>query len=185
MIGWYQLPTTDDLEQIIDTESVTVGDFVWAAVVVALAFFGAKLLRRILLPLLHKIPRLSHEAALLLSRAAGWVLILIGIVYALAIIGVDMGPALMVIIIIAVVVFFAGRGIVENFAAGLVLQGTPMFAVGDEIVTEAGMGRVREITGRTVVIVTPDGEEMHLPNKVVIADPIVNLTDLISFTRII
>jgi small-conductance mechanosensitive channel len=53
-----------------------------------------------------------------------------------------------------------------------------MFAVGDEIVTEAGKGRVREITGRTVVIVTPDGEEMHLPNKVVIADPIVNLTDL-------
>jgi len=53
-----------------------------------------------------------------------------------------------------------------------------MFAVGDEIVTGSGTGSVREITGRTVVIVSPEGELVHIPNKVVIADPIVNLTEL-------
>ncbi len=178
MIGVFQIPTADDLEQIIDAESVTIVDFVWAAAIVTLSFLGARLLRRILRAMLRRIPALSDEAVLLISRAAGWVLILIGIVYALAIVGVDMGPALMVIIILAVVLFFAGRGIVENFAAGLVLQGAPMFAVGDEIETTSGTGAVREITGRTVVVRSPEGEEIHMPNKAVIRDPIVNLTDL-------
>ncbi len=178
MIGWLQIPTTDDLEQIIDAKSVTPIDFVWAAAVVGLAFVVARLLRRILRAALRRIPALSDEAVLLISRAAGWIVILLGFVYSLAIVGVDMVPALMVILILAVVLFFAGRGIVENFAAGLVLQGAPMFAVGDEIETPSGTGAVCEITGRTVVIQSPDGEEIHMPNRAVIRDPIVNLTDL-------
>lgn len=178
MIGFYQVPSATDLNQYIDADSVTGTDFIWAAVVVGLAFLAARLLRTLLRSVLRRVPRLTDEAVLLISRAAGWILILIGIVYALAIIGVDLGPALMVIIILAVVLFFAGRGIIENFAAGLVLQGTPMFAVGDQIMTVSGTGTVREITGRTVAIVSPDGEEIYIPNKTVIADPTVNLTNL-------
>ena len=77
---------------------------------------------------------------MLIARAAGWVVILIGVIYALVILNVDMGPALMVILILAVVLFFAGQIVMQNFAAGLVLQGSPMFAVGDQIVTSAGRG---------------------------------------------
>ena len=64
----------------------------------------------------------------------------------------------------------------ENFSTGLVLQGAPMFDAGDEIITEAGMGRVIEITGRTVLIDTPDGETLHVPNRLVIQDAVTNLT---------
>jgi len=177
MTIFYQIPSTEDLDQIINHESVTAVDFLWAGVVLFGAFVAARLLRRFLRPLLRRIPRLSDESALLISRATGWVVILIGIVYALALIGVDLGPALMVIIILAVIVFFAGRGIIENFASGLVLQGTPMFTVGDEITSDSGTGTVSDITGRTVVLLSPDGELVHIPNKRIIEEPIVNLTD--------
>ena len=99
-------------------------------------------------------------------------------VYALVLLNVDMGPALMVILILAVILFFAGQTVMQNFAAGLVLQGSPMFAVGDQIVTSAGEGIVKEVTGRTVRIETMDGEGVFIPNKELINEPITNLTEL-------
>jgi small conductance mechanosensitive channel len=84
----------------------------------------------------------------------------------------------MVIIIIGVVVFFAGQTVMQNFAAGLVLQGSPMFSVGDQIVTGSGTGIVKEVTGRTVRIETMEGEGVFIPNKMIIAEPVTNLTEL-------
>ena len=102
----------------------------------------------------------------------------VGAIYAVVLLGIDIGPALLIILAIAVVVFFAGRRLMDNFSSGLVLQSAPMFAAGDQIVTESGTGTVLEITGRTVVIETIDGENIHIPNKMVIDNPVVNLTDL-------
>lgn len=172
------LPSTSDVEKIIDTQSLTVWDFVWAFLVVLGSFFVARFVRRLLRRFLTRFPDLSTEGALLIARSVGWLIILIGVVYALIILHVDMGPALVVITILAVVLFFAARGIVENFGAGLVLQGSPMFAVGDQIVTSAGTGIVKEVAGRTVRIETLDGEHVFIPNAVVIVEPITNLTAL-------
>lgn len=178
MTLFQQLPTADTVTSIVDTDSLTVWDFIWALCVMLLAFLLARIVRRALRPILRKFPNLSKEGALIISRASGWVIILLGVVYALVILNVDMGPALMVVIIIGIVVFFAGRGIIENFSSGLVLQASPMFAVGDQIVTTAGTGIVKEVTGRTVRIETLDGEGVYIPNKELINEPITNLTDL-------
>jgi small conductance mechanosensitive channel len=173
-----QVPTADAVAQVVDADSLTAWDFVWALCVVLLAFVLARIVRRLVRPFLQRIPNLSEEGSLIISRGAGWVIILLGIVYALVILNVEMGPALIVVIIIGIVVFFAGRGIIENFSSGLVLQASPMFAVGDQIVTTAGTGIVKEVTGRTVRIETLDGEAIYVPNKELINEPITNLTDL-------
>ena len=175
---WSQVPSADDVQQLVDAESLTAWDFVAALAVVLLSILLARLLRRFLRTVLRRFPDLSAEGALLIARAAGWVVILIGVVYALVLLNVDMGPALMVILIIAVVIFFAGQTVMQNFAAGLVLQGSPMFAVGDQIVTSAGEGVVKEVTGRTVRIETMDGEGVFIPNREMINEPITNLTEL-------
>ena len=178
MSVWSQLPSADDVQNLVDTESLTAWDFVAALGVVLLSIVLARLLRRFLRTVLRRFPDLSTEGALLIARAAGWVVILIGVIYALVLLNVDMGPALMVILILAIVLFFAGQTVMQNFAAGLVLQGSPMFAVGDQIVTTAGEGVVKEVTGRTVRIETMDGEGVFIPNKELINEPITNLTDL-------
>jgi small-conductance mechanosensitive channel len=175
---WQQVPTSDQLEDFVGADELGILDFVLAVGIVVGAFVLSRLVRRLVRWVLEKFPQITNEIAALIGRAAGWSVVLAGIVWALVVIGIEMVPALMVIIIIAIVTFFAGRRMMENFSAGLVLQGTPMFAAGDEIVTTAGTGEVREITGRTVIITSPDGEAIHVPNQIVIDDAVTNLTDL-------
>jgi small-conductance mechanosensitive channel len=105
-------------------------------------------------------------------------IILGGSVMALTVLGIDMVPALMMFLVFGVVFFIVGKGLLANFSAGLVIQGTPMFFVGDQISTSAGTGTVTFITGRTVVIRTEDGTEIHVPNSLIINDPVTNLTHL-------
>jgi small-conductance mechanosensitive channel len=174
---WQQVPTTDQLEEFTGAENLGVLEFVLALVIVIGAAILSRFVRRFVRWALVKFAQITDEIAALIGRATGWFVVLIGIVWALVVLGIEMVPALMVIIIIGIVTFFAGRRMMENFSAGLVLQGTPMFAAGDEIVTTAGTGEVREITGRTVIMMSPDGEEIHIPNQVVIDDAVVNLTD--------
>jgi small conductance mechanosensitive channel len=180
MSTWAQtpIPTTDQIETFTNADDLTFWEFVWAAVVIAGAFILSRLARRMVRKALRRFSHLSDEHAFLIARATGWVIVFIGIIYAVSILGIDIGPALMVMLVIGLVLFFAGRRLMDNFSSGLVLQGTPMFGPGDQIVTESGTGNVLEITGRTVVIETIDGERVHIPNKTVIDDPVVNLTDL-------
>jgi len=176
MTLWQQIPTTEELENFIGADDLRILDFVLAVVIVVGAFILSRFVRRFVRWVLEKFPQITDEIAALIGRATGWIVILVGVVWALVVIGIEMVPALMVIIIIGIVTFFAGRRMMENFSAGLVLQGTPMFAAGDEIVTTVGTGEVSEITGRTVIIMSPDGEEIHIPNQIVIDDAVTNLT---------
>jgi len=178
VIGQVPIPTTEDLENFVNADQLTMWDFVWAFLIVVISFVLARFTRRIVRRLTRKIPRITEEASLLVSRAFGWMIISMGIIYAMTVIGIDMVPALMVIVGVALVVFFAGRRLMDNFSSGLVLQGSPMFVVGDQIVTTAGTGTVQEITGRTVIVETIDGESVHIPNKTVIDNPVINLTNL-------
>jgi small-conductance mechanosensitive channel len=178
MSFWQQIPTTDELEQFVGADDITLADFVFSVAIVVIAVISSRVIRRLVRWLLRRLPHISDEIAAIVGRASGWFVMLLGIVYSLVVLGIDMVPALMVLIIVGLVTFFAGRGLMENFSTGLVLQGAPMFAAGDEIVTGELRGRVKEITGRTVVMETPEGEQLHIPNKVVIEDPVMNLTAL-------
>ena len=171
-----QIGIPGDLDQVLDTKAITVWDFVWAVVIIALSFLIAALTRRLVGRLLRKFPDIPQNYRLLVASASGWFVIVVGIIYALGVLGVDLGPVLIGLLLVAGVGFFAGRGILENFSAGLVLQGTTMFVVGDQIETTAGTGTVLEITGRTLTIRTVDGKELNVPNTTVVNEPLTNLT---------
>lgn len=166
----------DPSDIVPDPGALTVWDFVWAVAVVGISLLVAAISRRAVGTFLGRIDTLPDSYTLLIARAVGWFVIAIGVIYAMGIIGVDLGPAMLGLLLMAVIIFFAGRGLLENFSAGLVLQGTSMFEVGDEIQTTAGTGTVVEITGRTVTLHTVDGEELNVPNKTVANEPVTNLT---------
>lgn len=172
-----QIPVdTGDLTSSIDTAGITVWDFVWAVVIVAGSFLVAAVVRRLVQRALKKFEGIPENYRSLVARSTGWFIIAFGIIYALGVLGVDLGPAVLALLLFAAVAFFAGRGLLENFAAGLVLQGTTMFEVGDEIQIATGKGRVLEVTGRTVVVRTPEGEEVNIPNSTVVNEALTNLT---------
>jgi len=165
-----------DLGSTIDAQSLTVGDFIAAVVVVAVSFLLAVVVRRLSRRLLRRFEGLPEAYVLLMARATGWLVIVVGIIYALSVLGVDVGPAVISLLLVAGIAFFAGRGLLENFGAGLVLQGTKMFEVGDQIETTAGSGTVREITGRTVILEAFDGKEINVPNSIVVNQAVTNVT---------
>jgi len=175
---WTEAPTVEELEDFLGADQVTAWNVGSAILVVLVSILAAGILRRLVRWLLKKVPRLRPGIPDLVGRATGWMIVMTGIIIALTVLGIDMIPALMVFIVFGVVFFVVGKGLLTNFSAGLVIQGTPMFDVGDQITTTAGTGTVTFITGRTVVIRTEDGEEIHVPNKVVINDPVTNLTHL-------
>lgn len=173
---WQQIPTSDELEQFVGADDLTVANFLAAIVIVVVSIVLSRLVRKVVRWALLRLPQVAEPIAAIIGRATGWLVILLGVVYSLVVIGIDMVPALMILLVVALVTFFAGKGLMENFATGLVLQGAPMFTAGDEIVTEHGTGRVIEITGRTVQIETPSGEQLHVPNRRIIEESVTNLT---------
>jgi small-conductance mechanosensitive channel len=90
--------------------------------------------------------------------------------------GFDTAPIVLVLLIAAVVVVLSGRALLENYGASLILQVRSPFEPGDQIQSGDYRGEVVEINGRTVVIATMDGKEVHIPNSTVVSNAIVNLT---------
>jgi small conductance mechanosensitive channel len=175
---WTEAPTVDELEDFLGADEVTVWHVGSAILVVVASIILAGLIRRLLGWLLRKVPQFPPGIPDLIGRATGWFVILIGFILALTVLGIDMLPALMLFLIVGIVFFVVGKGLLSNFSAGLVIQGTPMFFVGDQISMSAGIGTVTFVTARTVVIETEDGREIHIPNRIVINDPVTNLTHL-------
>ncbi len=178
MIFWQTTPTVEELETFLGADEVTAWNVGSALLVVLVSILLAGLARRLIKWLLQKVPRLREGIPDLVGRATGWMIVLSGGVVALTVLGIDMVPALMMFLVFGVVFFIVGKGLLSNFSAGLVIQGTPMFFVGDQVETSAGTGTVTFITGRTVVIQTEEGTEIHVPNRLIISDPVTNLTHL-------
>jgi small conductance mechanosensitive channel len=70
--------------------------------------------------------------------------------------------------VVVVVVILMVRPLVENGAAGLLLQSRPSFGVGDRIQVAGYTGEVLEINSRTTALKTPDGTRVHIPNTEVL-----------------
>jgi len=117
---------------------------------------------------------ITPEFAALAARLVKYFVVLLGVGVALSFLGAPLQPLLAGAIIVGVVVVIALRGISDNFAAGIVLQTRRPLKVGDEIETDGIAGTVKELNGRSVVIRTRDGRTIHIPNSMLLQQPLIN-----------
>lgn len=167
---------SSDVNELIDLEGVSGWDVAIAFAVVVASILIAKFVRRLVLRWLPEVDGVPEQVSLTLSRIAGYAVIVVGVVYAASWVGVDTGPIFLVILLIAVVTFFSMKPLLENFAAGLILQTRSPFDIGDEISLDGYVGEVIEVDSRTVLILTPDGVQVRLLNVDVIGGTLVNTT---------
>lgn len=113
----------------------------------------------------------------LLGRIAGYIVLLVGISYALRTLGIDLGPIFALAGVAGLALALGLQDLVENLIAGAYLLARRPFRVGDEIETNGVFGAVRDINLRTTVISTPDGSAAYLPNGSVWKNTIINQTD--------
>ena len=96
---------------------------------------------------------------------------------ALIIVGFQMGPVALLLLIFAAMAAISGRKILENFAAVLSLEITSPSVVGDRIETVGITGWVEAITSQTVILTSRDRRTVYVPNSTVLDFMVFNCTD--------
>ena len=115
-------------------------------------------------------------ATVVVGRLAGSVAVLGGLVYALALLDVKLGPLLGAIGIGGIAVALAAQSVLASFLASVLLQVRRPFRRGDQVLVRDLDGRVEDVNFRTVVLRSFDGERIFIPCSEVINSPIVNYT---------
>ena len=101
---------------------------------------------------------------------------LIGLSYALTVLGVRVGPLLGALGLGGLVLALALQGVVGNFVSSVILQTRRPYTVGDTVLLDGHIGLVEDIDSRTTQIRGLDGTHIRIPNANVAGATIVNLT---------
>ena len=114
----------------------------------------------------------------LIASAIRFIFVIMGIVIALDMIGAGalMGAVLGGAGVIGIALGFAMRDTVENYVASLMLSLRQPFRANDHVVIESHEGRVIRLTSRATVLMTPDGNQLRIPNSTVFKAVILNYT---------
>ena len=163
----------ENLDQVLNPESASFWNMLVAIGVLIASGFAAGLVRRRVREAMIG-NNVDESASAMVARLAGWTVVFFGTVLALVIMGVDMVPVMLLFVLAGAFLIFAGKGLVENWAAGILLQARAPYQVGDRIDTDGYSGFVQETNARSVLLRTGDGQIIHIPNSDVLANPMVN-----------
>jgi small conductance mechanosensitive channel len=164
------------LFESIDEQSLTVADVLLALGIVLASYVVGRMAKRGVARLLEANEEVSDQLTDPISRLTSWSIVLLGVVVALSVLGVGMGPAVLLFGIVVLLAAVAGKGVLENFTAGLSIHFTRPFMVGDRIETQGIVGWVEAINSHAVVLRTPDGRKVLVPNRDVQGSVLVNYT---------
>ncbi|WP_189637733.1 mechanosensitive ion channel family protein [Thalassotalea sp. HSM 43] len=154
-----------------------IGSAITLIGIFVVAYLLSKLVRRIVSISLHRSrPDMSELARSFLIVSSGRLIILLGIIYALAQLGVQIGPLLAGLGIMGFVIGFALQETLANFASGLMILIYRPYDVGDKIRVAGLEGRVKEMTLVTTTIFTSANHHLTVPNNTIWKDIIQNIT---------
>ena len=167
-------PDANAVDQAVPS-GLTLTDWLQAGVIVVAAAVVAGLIARVAR---RALANRSQGSAQLVGRVGALFVFVVGFVYALKSIGVEVGLLVGALGIGGIALAFAFQDILENFIAGIILQVKRPFRPGN--IVEAGadrhLGIVREIDSRSVILDMFSGERIILPAAEVLKSPIINWT---------
>ncbi|MGD1842121.1 MAG: mechanosensitive ion channel family protein [Thermonemataceae bacterium] len=164
-------------EQFLSTIVTNIPNIIVGVVILGIfVFLGAQLKR-----LFTRVVATKAKDELFvrfLGNFLRWVIIAIGIVILLNQMGLSKAASGMLAGagVSAIVIGFAFKEIGENLLSGIYLALSRPFEIGDLIEVEGMEGIVKAIQLRSVYIRTFGGEDIHIPNSIIIKNPVTNLT---------
>jgi potassium-dependent mechanosensitive channel len=120
-----------------------------------------------------------------INKLLHYTLIVIGLLFALAILGVELQNFAIVAGALGIGIGFGLQNVVSNFASGLILLFERPVRVGDTVVVGGEWGTIRKIGLRSTVMLTFDQSEMIVPNADLVSEKVVNWTLSNPVARII
>ena len=170
-----QVPTTEvELEGVV-REGLDAGDWLAAGATFAAFVLGALVLQRIVEGVVRRTDP-EGSIARFAGRMTRNLVVVVGLLYALVALGVQIGPLVGALGVTGVAIAFAVTAILENVFASVMLKTRRPIRVGDQIETQEVSGTVTEVNFRAVVVESFDGEKVVIPSSMVVNDVIVNQT---------
>ncbi|HIG75013.1 MAG TPA: mechanosensitive ion channel family protein [Bacteroidetes bacterium] len=169
----------DKLAGWLDALILLLPNFVVAVLIVLVAAVIARFVRKGVRRLLEKATRQSAGARNvidLLGTVAYVIVLAAGTFIALGVLNLDsfVTTLLAGAGVVGLALGFAFQDIASNFIAGVLMAVRNPFTVGQIIETNGHMGTVKELTLRSTLIETFQGQTVIIPNAKVFQEPIVN-----------
>ncbi len=156
--------------------SITLGSVVLFAAAVFLAFWVARTMRRILADEVLPKMRLPQGVGNSISTLSYYLLIMLGLLIALAVAGFQVGQLAIIFGALGVGIGFGLQNVVNNFVSGLILMFERPIRP-DDVVEIAGVyGKVTDIGIRATTVTTFEGAEVLVPNGMLLSDKLINWT---------
>jgi small conductance mechanosensitive channel len=149
-------------------------------VVVVLIFLALLFLSRSVRALVRRsLDRAANISELLKSflvRAVYWLVLSLGLLFALAALGVNVTPLFAMIGGASFILAFAFQDTLGNLASGLMIMINRPFDEGDYVMVGGSGGTVRSVSIVATTVTTPDNQVIVIPNKNVWGNIITNVT---------
>jgi small-conductance mechanosensitive channel len=166
----------ENIDQVLEAGSNSFWNLLLAAVAIGASVLVARYTRRAIRKKLRQYEGLDDYTGAVIGRITGWAIVFLGVVLALAILGVDMAPVVLGVVLIGAFLLLSGKSFIENWAAGILLQARAPYHPGDRIKTQGYIGTVELTNSRSVVLRQGDGQIIHIPNVEVLQNPLTNQT---------
>jgi potassium-dependent mechanosensitive channel len=155
---------------------ITVSRLILAVALVYLAMVASWLIRSFLQSAAYRRWNFDRGVSDSLNMLVHYSLIVLGVVLALAALGVQLQNFAIVAGALGIGVGFGLQNVVNNFASGLILLFERPVRVGDTVVVGGEWGTIRKIGLRSTIMQTFDQSEMIVPNADLVSEKVVNWT---------
>ena len=163
------------LERWVQTFIKMLPNLILAVLVLAAAYFVAKLIRRLSYKMTLRISK-SDSVSSVVSVIMQTMAILFAFTIALDILKLDKAVSSLLagVGIIGLALGFAFQDLSANFISGLYMAFRRPFEIGDKVETNAFIGTIHKIELRSTTLTTTAGLHVIIPNKDIFQKPIIN-----------
>ncbi len=138
--------------------------------------FIARSIRWLFRRWIRRVPNISKLLQSFLVGAVYWLVLTVGLLLALAALGVNVTPLFAMIGGASFILAFAFQDTLGNLASGLMIMINRPFDEGDYVVVGGTGGTVRSVSIVATTVTTPDNQVIVIPNKSVWGNVITNVT---------
>lgn len=142
--------------------------------VIIIFLIVSRVLRRILQRRILPRFKLAEGAQFVILRLIHYVLIVIGMLTAINLVGIQMTSLAVIFGLLGVGIAFGLQNITSNFVSGIILLFERPVGVGDYIEVGDAMGRVQAINMRSTTVITRDNITLIVPNSGFIESTVTN-----------
>jgi len=172
----YLKKARDILEYSINLggNKVTLLGLIEIVLIIFIFLIVSRVLRRILKRRILPRFKLAEGAQFVMLRLIHYILIVIGMLVAINLVGIQMTSLAVIFGLLGVGIAFGLQNITSNFVSGIILLFERPVGVGDYVEVGGAMGRVQSINMRATTVLTRDNITLIVPNSDFISGTVTN-----------